>query len=97
VSDVTQPQDGSERPVARVDFEHLSRTDQDRDIAFVAVRQARTGTEEILGEVGLHRYPGTPTAELAIMVRSDMQRRGLGRALMRKAGDYCAAHGLDGD
>ena len=33
--------------------------------------------------------------ELAIIVRSDMQRRGLGRALRRRAIDYCAAQGLE--
>jgi acetyltransferase len=78
-----------------IDFEHHWRTDDDREIAFVAVSESRVGAAEIVGEVRLHRYPGAATVELAIIVRSDMQRRGLGRALMRKALEYCAAHGLE--
>jgi acetyltransferase len=71
-----------------------ARIDHDREVVFVAVREPqRSG--EIVGEARAHVYPGASTAELAIMVRSDMRRRGLGRALLRKTIEYCAAHRLE--
>lgn len=76
-------------------FEHYAKIDPAKEVACVAVHQLQEEAEEIVGEVRLHRYPGTSTVELAILVRSDMQRRGLGRALMQKAIDYCATHGLE--
>jgi acetyltransferase len=69
--------------------------DPDREVVFVAVRQPREGAEEIVGEARAYRYPGAPTAELAIIVRSDMQGRGLGRALMQKVVEYCTHYGLE--
>ncbi|HEX2825801.1 MAG TPA: GNAT family protein [Burkholderiales bacterium] len=77
------------------DFEHHVRKDRDGGTGFVAVRQLRGSPDEIVGEARVHRYPGVRAAELAIIVRSDMQRRGLGRALMQKAIEYCAAHGME--
>jgi acetyltransferase len=78
-----------------IDLERYVAVDHDQEVAFVAVARSRSGKEEIVGEARVQRYPGTSTAELAIMVRTDMQRRGLGSALMRKAIEYCAAHGLE--
>jgi GNAT superfamily N-acetyltransferase len=52
-------------------------------------------TEEIVGEVRGYRYPDSSTLELAIIVRSDMKRLGIGRALMAVMSDYCSANGLD--
>ena len=63
--------------------------DYDRDMAFVATA-ARPGAEhQILGEVRIFTYPDNATAEFALLIRSDMQRRGLGRALLEKAIEYC--------
>jgi acetyltransferase len=78
-----------------IDFERCVSVDDHNEVAFVAVRESRPGHDEIVGEARLHRYPEAPAAELAIIVRSDMHRRGLGRALMQKAIDYCAIHGLE--
>lgn len=78
-----------------IDLERYVAVDHDQEVAFVAVAPSQSGQEDIVGEARVQRYPGTSTAELAIMVRSDMQRRGLGSALMRKAIEYCAAHGLE--
>jgi acetyltransferase len=69
----------------------LSQLDYDRDIAFVAL-DAETGD---LG--GICRYSSDPDherAEFGILVRSDLQGIGLGRALMRQLLDYARADGL---
>ena len=60
-------------------------------MAFVAV--APEGGAEILGEVRLFSYPDGETAEFALLVRSDAQRRGVGRALLQKAIEYSRARG----
>jgi acetyltransferase len=77
------------------DLVRYSQIDHHREMAFVAVRQRRRAGEEIVGEVRAYRYPAAPTVELAIMVRSDMKGRGLGRALMQKMIDCCRARGLE--
>jgi acetyltransferase len=79
------------RLVRRLPASELARytqIDYDREMAFVAVRAG-----EILGEVRLFMYPGNEAAEFALLVRTDMQRRGLGRALLGKAIEFCRAHG----
>jgi len=72
-----------------------TRTDYALEMVFVAVRQSAPGAGEIVGEVRAYRYPESPTAEAAIIVRSDMKRRGLGRALLEKMIRYCRANGLE--
>jgi acetyltransferase len=78
-----------------IDFERCVSIDDENEVAFVAVRESQQGHEEIVGEARLYRYPEAAAAELAIIVQSDMHRRGLGRALMRKAIEYCTTHGLE--
>jgi acetyltransferase len=65
--------------------------DYDREMAFVAA--ARHDPAEILGEVRIFTYPDGDTSEFAILVRSDVHRRGLGRALLEKAIDYSRTRG----
>lgn len=65
--------------------------DYDREMAFVAVPAG--GPPEILGEIRIYAYAGGDAVEFALLVRSDMQRRGLGRALLQKAIDYSRARG----
>ena len=78
----------------QIDFERCVSVDDQNEAAFVAVRESQ-GYEEIVGEARLQRYPESAAAELAIIVRSDMHRRGLGRALMQRALEYCAFHRLE--
>ena len=48
---------------------------------------------ETLGVVRAVIDPDNVTAEFAIMVRSDLQRRGLGRVLLHKMIEYLAGRG----
>jgi acetyltransferase len=78
------------------DLERDDSIDYDRgDMAFIAIRLSGPDTGEIVGEVRAHRYPDAAAAEVAIIVRSDMRGRGLGRALLEKMIGYCRAQGLD--
>jgi RimJ/RimL family protein N-acetyltransferase len=65
--------------------------DYEREMAFVAADGDGDG---ILGEVRLYAYRDEETAEFALLVRSDVQRRGLGRALLEKAIAHCRARGF---
>lgn len=69
----------------------LSQLDYDRDIAFVAL-------DEASGKLcGISRFAADPdheTAEFGVLVRSDLQGQGLGRALMLKLIAYARAEGL---
>ena len=67
--------------------------DYDRDMAFVATAAGTGGEREIVGDVRIFTYPDDATAEFALLIRSDMQRRGLGRALLEKAIEYCRTRG----
>jgi acetyltransferase len=74
------------------DLARYTQIDYDREMAFVAV--AQEGGNGILGEIRIYAFPGGDgDAEFALLVRSDVQRRGLGRALLEKAIDYGRARG----
>ena len=67
--------------------------DYDRDMAFVATAAGTGDEREILGDVRIFTYPDDATAEFALLIRADMQRRGLGRALLETAIEYCRSRG----
>ena len=69
----------------------LSQLDYDREIAFVAL----TSAGELAGVSRLACAPDHVSAEYALIVRSDLQGRGLGTALMRLLIDYARADGLE--
>lgn len=68
----------------------LTQLDYDRDIAFIATESS--------GELaGIARYAADPDlveAEFGLLVRSDLKRLGLGRALMDQLIRYGRAHGI---
>jgi acetyltransferase len=64
------------------------------DVA-VVVRDVASGIVEIIGEARAQRESDGTTAELGILVRTDFQRRGVGRALLEKMIDHCVAQGID--
>jgi acetyltransferase len=67
--------------------------DYDREMAFIATAPGKSGTPETLGVVRAICDPDNERAEFAILVRSDLKGRGLGRALMEKIIGYLSARG----
>jgi acetyltransferase len=71
----------------------LTQIDYDREMAFIATRRGPDGAPETIGVVRTVADPDNQTAELSIVVRSDLKRRGLGTHLLRKAIAYCRSRG----
>jgi acetyltransferase len=71
----------------------LTQIDYDREMAFVAVRDASDGKAETLGVVRAVVDPDNISAEFAIIIRSDMKGKGLGRILFKKLIDYFRQRG----
>ena len=69
----------------------LTQVDYEREIAFVAVREA---TGETLGVSRLVREPGSTTAEFAVVVLPEVKGRGLAGHLMRRLIDWARARGV---
>lgn len=66
----------------------FTQIDYAREMAFIATRKGSDGKPETLGVVRASVDANNECAEFAVLVRSDMKRRGLARALMRKIIDY---------
>ncbi len=71
----------------------LTQIDYDREMAFIATRIGADGQRETLGVVRAVADADNHEAEFAIIVRSDMKGRGLGRLLMQRLIDYCRSRG----
>ncbi len=71
----------------------LTQIDYDRAMAFIATRPNAQGQAETLGVVRAVTDPDNQSAEFAIIVRSDLKGRGLGRILFQKLVDYFRANG----
>ncbi len=71
----------------------LTQIDYDREMAFVATRAGPGGRPETIGVVRTVADAENETAELSIVVRSDLKRQGLGEHLLRKAIAYCRSRG----
>ncbi|MGE0223149.1 MAG: GNAT family N-acetyltransferase [Acetobacteraceae bacterium] len=69
----------------------LTQIDYDREMAFVAVRDA---TRETVGVARLVRDPDKPEGEFAVIVQSDMKGRGLASRLMACLIDWARTQGL---
>ncbi len=69
----------------------LSQIDYDREMAFVALPASG---DETLGVVRLMADPDNRRGEFAVVVRSDFQRRGLGRILMDRILAYARRRGV---
>jgi acetyltransferase len=81
------------RELPKSELARLTQIDYAREMAFIAVRPADQGREETLGVVRAVTDPDNIEAEFAIIVRSDLKQRGLGRILLHKMIDYLRAHG----
>jgi acetyltransferase len=82
-------------PLRDGDVARHARVDHDRGMTFVAVQGSGPASGEIVGEVRAYRYPEGLAAELGIIVRSDMKRRGVGRALMEALIAYTRENRLE--
>jgi acetyltransferase len=71
----------------------LTQIDYDREMAFIATREAAPGRCETLGVVRAVADPDNISAQFAIIVRSDLKGLGLGRLLMARIVDYCTRRG----
>ncbi len=77
--------------LSRETIVRLSQLDYDRDIAFIALER---GSDELAGVVRYSSDPDHASAEFSAHVRSDLQGRGLGTAMMRILIEYARASGL---
>ncbi len=69
----------------------LVQIDYDREMAFIATREA---TGETLGAARLIRDPGGDEAEFAVIVADEMKGQGLGRFLMERLFDWARSQGV---
>ncbi|WP_039912938.1 bifunctional acetate--CoA ligase family protein/GNAT family N-acetyltransferase [Cellvibrio mixtus] len=67
----------------------LAQIDYAREMAFIAVSQADSTAEKILGVVRVQTEPDNLHAEFAMAVRSELKGIGLGARLLQKMIDYC--------
>jgi acetyltransferase len=71
----------------------LTQIDYEREMAFIAVDEQAPGRPQTLGVARLVRDADNEDAEFALLVRSDQQRRGLGRLLMQALMAHAASRG----
>lgn len=81
------------RSIERSELARLTQIDYEREMAFVAIAQGADGEPETLGVVRAVTDPDNHGAELAIIVRSDLKGKGLGRLLLGKMIRYCLERG----
>ena len=83
----------SRRQLPRTEIARLVQIDYAREMALVATQPDDAGTTQILGVVRAVCDPDNVDAEFAVLVRSDLKGRGLGRLLMDEIVDWLRAHG----
>jgi acetyltransferase len=81
------------RSMPHTQLARLTQIDYDREMAFLATRARPSGGPETIGVVRTVADADNETAELSIVVRTDLKRRGLGTHLLRKAVEYCRTRG----
>jgi acetyltransferase len=84
----------SRRELPRSELARLTQIDYAREMAFIAERTAADGARETIGTVRAVSDPDNTEAEFAVIVRSDLKARGLGRMLLDKIVRYGRAQGL---
>ena len=76
---------------SRIFIARLTQLDYARAIAFIAIDEA---SHEMIGGVRLHADADYDVGEYAILLRSDVKERGLGRTLMNLIIEYAQAEGI---
>lgn len=86
---------GLVRELPRSEMIRLTQIDYDREMAFIATAEdpGAPGRTETLGVVRGMTKPDNSATEFAIVVRSDLKRKGLGRILMDKLIRYARTRG----
>lgn len=84
---------GTMHKLPRSQLARFTQIDYDREMALVAIERDGDGIERSLGEVRVVADPDNAVADFAIVVRSDMKGRGLGRLLLQSIVDYCRSRG----
>jgi acetyltransferase len=79
------------RELSPAQLARFTRSDYERDIAFIAVREA---TGETVGVARLAPAGAEGTAEFAVTVQPDMKGKGLGTHLMRRLLEWAPQHGI---
>ena len=77
------------RELTPAQLARFTRIDYERDMAFVAVRDA---TDEIVGVARLARNDDTGADEFAVVVQQDVKGKGLGTHMMRRLIDWARQH-----
>jgi RimJ/RimL family protein N-acetyltransferase len=72
----------------------LARVDYQDRFALVATSDRPDGREQIAGVARYDRAPGTDTAEVALAVMDEYQRRGIGSALLGLLAQVAREHGI---
>jgi acetyltransferase len=83
------------RELVHSQLARFTQIDFDREMAFIATRKNESGELEILGVVSSVTDSDNRWAELAIIVRSDLKGKGLGRTLLNKIIRYCRNRGTE--
>ena len=84
---------GTMRSLPRSQLARFTQIDYDREMALVAIERGADGVERSLGEVRAVADPDNAVADFAIVVRSDLKGRGLGRLLLASIVDYSRRRG----
>jgi acetyltransferase len=82
------------RKLAPRQLARMTQIDYDREMALVLMARSGASASELIGVVHLIGDPDNERAEFAILVRSDLHRRGIGRLLMTRLIEYARARGL---
>jgi len=84
---------GTMRSLPRSQLARFTQIDYDREMALVAIERGSDGVERSLGEVRTVADPDNAVAEFAVVVRSELKGRGLGRLLLQSMIDYSRSRG----
>lgn len=85
---------GAARTLSAATLARATQIDYDREMSFVVATPSGVTPAEIFAELRLVSEPLNQYAELAVLVRNDVQRKGLGRILLRKAAEYAGRRGV---
>jgi acetyltransferase len=85
---------GVTREMPHSQLARFTQIDYDREMAFVAI-DLIDGKPRTIGVVRAIADPDNRQAEFAVVIRSDLKRRGLGAILMRKIIGYCRSRGTE--